>query len=102
MFSVFAILESSGLAWAVKLLPLQRPQDEPLSFHNWDNVNPLLLPTGSAGTGVMFNENGDAPGRYDIFQYQLSNVTNPGYKVIGQWTNHLRLDVSIYLHLLGP
>lgn len=49
----------------------------------------------------MFNENGDAPGRYDIFQYQLSNVSNPGYKVIGQWTNHLRLDVSIDLHLRG-
>uniref|UniRef100_A0A8C2EET2 Glutamate receptor, metabotropic 6b n=1 Tax=Cyprinus carpio TaxID=7962 RepID=A0A8C2EET2_CYPCA len=49
---------------------------------------------GSAGTGVMFNENGDAPGRYDIFQYQLSNTTNPGYKIIGQWTNHLRLNVS--------
>uniref|UniRef100_A0A8C1XCP3 Glutamate receptor, metabotropic 6b n=1 Tax=Cyprinus carpio TaxID=7962 RepID=A0A8C1XCP3_CYPCA len=47
---------------------------------------------GSAGTGVMFNENGDAPGRYDIFQYQLSNTTNPGYKIIGQWTNHLRLN----------
>uniref|UniRef100_A0A8C4ZWD8 Glutamate receptor, metabotropic 6b n=1 Tax=Gadus morhua TaxID=8049 RepID=A0A8C4ZWD8_GADMO len=47
---------------------------------------------GSAGTGVMFNENGDAPGRYDIFQYQISNVTNPGYRVIGQWTNHLRLN----------
>lgn len=43
----------------------------------------------------MFNENGDAPGRYDIFQYQLSNVSNPGYKVIGQWTNHLRLNVNI-------
>lgn len=50
---------------------------------------------GSAGTGVMFNENGDAPGRYDIFQYQLSNTTSPGYKLIGQWTNHLRLNVSI-------
>ncbi|XP_015196758.1 glutamate receptor, metabotropic 6a isoform X1 [Lepisosteus oculatus] len=49
---------------------------------------------GSAGTGVMFNENGDAPGRYDIFQYQLSNTTLPGYKVIGQWTNHLRLSVE--------
>uniref|UniRef100_A0A671TD61 Metabotropic glutamate receptor 6-like n=1 Tax=Sinocyclocheilus anshuiensis TaxID=1608454 RepID=A0A671TD61_9TELE len=49
---------------------------------------------GSAGTGVMFNENGDAPGRYDIFQYQLSNTTNPGYKVIGQWTNHLRLNAE--------
>lgn len=55
----------------------------------------LLPQTGSAGTGVMFNENGDAPGRYDIFQYQLSNVSNPGYKVIGQWTNHLRLNVNI-------
>ncbi|XP_034441511.1 glutamate receptor, metabotropic 6b isoform X1 [Hippoglossus hippoglossus] len=49
---------------------------------------------GSAGTGVMFNENGDAPGRYDIFQYQLSNVSNPGYKDIGQWTNQLRLNAE--------
>uniref|UniRef100_A0A8C2GEP8 Glutamate receptor, metabotropic 6b n=1 Tax=Cyprinus carpio TaxID=7962 RepID=A0A8C2GEP8_CYPCA len=49
---------------------------------------------GSAGTGVMFNENGDAPGRYDIFQYQLSNTTNSGYKIIGQWTNHLRLNAE--------
>ncbi|XP_028853811.1 glutamate receptor, metabotropic 6b [Denticeps clupeoides] len=49
---------------------------------------------GSAGTGVMFNENGDAPGRYDIFQYQLSNTTNPGYKLIGQWNNHLRLNME--------
>jgi len=58
-----------------------------------------LHPTGSAGTGVMFNENGDAPGRYDIFQYQLSNVSNPGYKVIGQWTNHLHLNVNAVLLL---
>ncbi|KAA0707677.1 Metabotropic glutamate receptor 7 [Triplophysa tibetana] len=49
---------------------------------------------GSAGTGVMFNENGDAPGRYDIFQYQLSNNTNSGYKIIGQWTNYLRLNAE--------
>uniref|UniRef100_A0AAR2L570 G-protein coupled receptors family 3 profile domain-containing protein n=1 Tax=Pygocentrus nattereri TaxID=42514 RepID=A0AAR2L570_PYGNA len=49
---------------------------------------------GSAGTGVMFNEDGDAPGRYDIFQYQLSNTTSPGYKIIGQWTNHLRLSAE--------
>ncbi|XP_017286072.1 metabotropic glutamate receptor 7 [Kryptolebias marmoratus] len=49
---------------------------------------------GSAGTAVMFNENGDAPGRYDIFQYQMSNISNPGYRVIGQWTNHLRLNVE--------
>lgn len=43
----------------------------------------------------MFNENGDAPGRYDIFQYQMSNVSNPGYRNIGQWTNHLRLNVNL-------
>ncbi|XP_061113204.1 glutamate receptor, metabotropic 6a [Conger conger] len=49
---------------------------------------------GSAGTGVLFNENGDAPGRYDIFQYQMSNTTSPGYRVIGQWTNHLRLNME--------
>ncbi|XP_041955224.1 glutamate receptor, metabotropic 6a [Alosa sapidissima] len=49
---------------------------------------------GSAGTGVLFNENGDAPGRYDIFQYQMTNITSPGYKAIGQWTNHLRLNLE--------
>uniref|UniRef100_A0A8C9R250 Glutamate receptor, metabotropic 6a n=1 Tax=Scleropages formosus TaxID=113540 RepID=A0A8C9R250_SCLFO len=49
---------------------------------------------GSAGTAVLFNENGDAPGRYDIFQYQMSNTTSPGYKVIGQWTNNLRLNME--------
>ncbi|XP_012681535.2 glutamate receptor, metabotropic 6a [Clupea harengus] len=49
---------------------------------------------GSAGTGVLFNENGDAPGRYDIFQYQLSNISSPGYKAIGQWTNQLRLNLE--------
>lgn len=59
-------------------------------------ISTCLHHTGSAGTGVMFNENGDAPGRYDIFQYQLSNVSNPGYQFIGQWTNHLRLNVNLY------
>uniref|UniRef100_S4RER2 Uncharacterized protein n=1 Tax=Petromyzon marinus TaxID=7757 RepID=S4RER2_PETMA len=47
---------------------------------------------GSAGTSVLFNENGDAPGRYDIFQYQLTNTSSPGYKVIGQWIDLLKLD----------
>lgn len=49
---------------------------------------------GSAGTSVMFNENGDAPGRYDIFQFQMTNHTHPGYRVIGQWTNNLRLNLD--------
>ncbi|XP_048883604.1 metabotropic glutamate receptor 8-like isoform X2 [Brienomyrus brachyistius] len=49
---------------------------------------------GSAGTPVMFNENGDAPGRYDIFQYQISNRSTAEYKVIGQWTNQLHLNMD--------
>ncbi|XP_068602083.1 glutamate receptor, metabotropic 6a [Brachionichthys hirsutus] len=49
---------------------------------------------GSAGTSVLFNENGDAPGRYDIFQFQMTNHSHPGYRVIGQWTNNLRLNVE--------
>ncbi|KAM7411141.1 hypothetical protein PAMA_021225 [Pampus argenteus] len=49
---------------------------------------------GSAGTSVLFNENGDAPGRYDIFQFQMTNHSHPGYHVIGQWTNNLRLNLE--------
>uniref|UniRef100_A0A8C9FGT0 G-protein coupled receptors family 3 profile domain-containing protein n=1 Tax=Pavo cristatus TaxID=9049 RepID=A0A8C9FGT0_PAVCR len=49
--------------------------------------------SGIAGTPVTFNENGDAPGRYDIYQYQIRNST-PEYKVIGQWTDHLHLKVE--------
>lgn len=42
---------------------------------------------------MTFNENGDAPGRYDIYQYQLRNGSAK-YKVIGSWTDHLYLRVS--------
>ncbi|CAI9541709.1 unnamed protein product [Staurois parvus] len=49
--------------------------------------------TGIAGTPVTFNENGDAPGRYEIYQYQIHNGT-PEYRVIGQWADHLHLKVS--------
>ncbi|XP_053199919.1 glutamate receptor, metabotropic 8a [Scomber japonicus] len=49
---------------------------------------------GSAGTPVMFNENGDAPGRYDIFQYQTTNRSIAEYRVIGSWTNKLHLKVE--------
>ncbi|XP_049997605.1 metabotropic glutamate receptor 8 isoform X3 [Alexandromys fortis] len=48
---------------------------------------------GSAGTPVTFNENGDAPGRYDIFQYQINNKSTE-YKIIGHWTNQLHLKVE--------
>uniref|UniRef100_A0A8C2GNR7 Glutamate receptor, metabotropic 8a n=1 Tax=Cyprinus carpio TaxID=7962 RepID=A0A8C2GNR7_CYPCA len=49
---------------------------------------------GSAGTPVVFNQKGDAPGRYDIFQYQITNKSTAEYKVIGQWTNKLHLNVD--------
>jgi len=52
-----------------------------------------MAPPGIAGNPVTFNENGDAPGRYDIYQYQLRNGSAE-YKVIGSWTDHLHLRVS--------
>ncbi|XP_010772553.1 metabotropic glutamate receptor 8-like [Notothenia coriiceps] len=54
----------------------------------------FVFSTGSAGTPVMFNENGDAPGRYDIFQYQINNRSTAEYKVIGHWTNQLHLTME--------
>ncbi|KAM9584631.1 metabotropic glutamate receptor 6-like [Morphnus guianensis] len=45
---------------------------------------------GSAGTPVTFNENGDAPGRYDIFQFQGGNGSGT-YRAVGQWVQGLRL-----------
>ncbi|XP_034152052.1 metabotropic glutamate receptor 4 isoform X2 [Esox lucius] len=47
--------------------------------------------TGIAGTPVIFNENGDAPGRYAIYQYQMKNNTNE-YKIIGHWADLLHLN----------
>lgn len=38
--------------------------------------------------------NGDAPGRYEIYQYQITNNTRE-YKIIGHWTDQLHLDVWI-------
>uniref|UniRef100_A0A8C1YEC0 Glutamate metabotropic receptor 7 n=1 Tax=Cyprinus carpio TaxID=7962 RepID=A0A8C1YEC0_CYPCA len=49
---------------------------------------------GSAGTSVTFNRNGDAPGRYDLFQYQMNINNTPGYKVIGQWIETLQLRIN--------
>ncbi|XP_069004978.1 metabotropic glutamate receptor 4-like [Embiotoca jacksoni] len=48
---------------------------------------------GIAGNPVLFNENGDAPGRYEIYQYQIRNRTAE-YKIIGNWTDQLDLNVS--------
>lgn len=53
----------------------------------------LLLCTGSAGTSVVFNKNGDAPGRYDLFQFQVTNSSTAEYKVVGQWVENLQLRV---------
>lgn len=54
----------------------------------------VVLCLGIAGNPVLFNENGDAPGRYEIYQYQIRNRTAE-YKVIGDWTDQLHLNVSI-------
>uniref|UniRef100_A0A8C6UF32 Glutamate metabotropic receptor 7 n=1 Tax=Neogobius melanostomus TaxID=47308 RepID=A0A8C6UF32_9GOBI len=49
---------------------------------------------GSANTSVVFNKNGDAPGRYDLFQFQMTNSSMPEYKVVGQWVETLQLRVE--------
>ncbi|XP_035237698.1 metabotropic glutamate receptor 4-like isoform X2 [Anguilla anguilla] len=49
--------------------------------------------TGIAGNPVLFNVNGDAPGRYEIFQYQIKNNTAE-YKAIGNWTDQLHLNIK--------
>lgn len=51
------------------------------------------LCAGSAGTSVVFNKNGDAPGRYDLFQFQTTNSSTAEYKVVGQWVENLQLKV---------
>ena len=48
---------------------------------------------------MLFNENGDAPGRYEIYQYQLKNRTAE-YKVIGHWADQLHLNVSTGLFII--
>ncbi|CAK6957559.1 metabotropic glutamate receptor 4-like isoform X1 [Scomber scombrus] len=68
---------------------------------NMETINGTLLLkyirhvnfTGIAGTPVVFNVNGDAPGRYEIYQYQISNSTTE-YKIIGHWTDQLHLDIN--------
>uniref|UniRef100_A0A6Q2XU39 G-protein coupled receptors family 3 profile domain-containing protein n=1 Tax=Esox lucius TaxID=8010 RepID=A0A6Q2XU39_ESOLU len=47
---------------------------------------------GIGGNPVLFNQNGDAPGRYEIYQYQIRNRTAK-YKIIGNWTQQLHLDI---------
>lgn len=58
------------------------------------NLISLLPSSGIGGNPVQFNENGDAPGRYEIYQYQIKNKTAE-YKIIGHWTDQLYLNVSI-------
>ncbi|KAL1021570.1 hypothetical protein UPYG_G00014970 [Umbra pygmaea] len=49
---------------------------------------------GSASTSVLFNKNGDAPGRYDLFQFQMTNSSVPEYHPIGQWVETLQLRLE--------
>ncbi|XP_053908243.1 metabotropic glutamate receptor 6-like, partial [Cuculus canorus] len=56
----------------------------------------VLVCTGAQaarGTPVSFNENGDAPGRYDIFQFQGGNGSG-AYRNVGQWVQGLRLQAD--------
>lgn len=70
----------------VGLCPRMDPVDGTQLLKYIRNVNF----SGIAGNPVTFNENGDAPGRYDIYQYQRRNGSAE-YKVIGSWTDHLHL-----------
>lgn len=76
---------------------LERNKPSGLSYQKFINIVFWTF-IGSAGTPVTFNENGDAPGRYDIFQYQISNKSTE-YKVIGHWTNQLHLKASININV---
>ncbi|XP_064162608.1 metabotropic glutamate receptor 4-like isoform X2 [Anguilla rostrata] len=49
--------------------------------------------SGIAGHPVLFNENGDAPGRYVIYQYQIRNGSTE-YRIIGHWADRLSLNVQ--------
>ncbi|KAM6185949.1 metabotropic glutamate receptor 4 isoform 1-T1 [Rhynchocyon petersi] len=73
----------------VGLCPRMDPVDGTQLLRYIRNVNF----SGIAGNPVTFNENGDAPGRYDIYQYQLRNGSAE-YKVIGSWTDHLHLRIE--------
>ncbi|ERE68040.1 metabotropic glutamate receptor [Cricetulus griseus] len=72
------------------------PAMEPTDGRTLLNYIRAVRFNGSAGTPVMFNENGDAPGRYDIFQYQATNgsASSGGYQAVGQWAEALRLDME--------
>ncbi|KAM3618436.1 uncharacterized protein V6R79_020308 [Siganus canaliculatus] len=98
----FVIDAVYAVAYALHTMHLDLCPGSPGVCSNMDPVEGRLLLdyiravhfNGSAGTSVLFNENGDAPGRYDIFQFQMTNHSHPGYRVIGQWTNNLRLNVE--------
>lgn len=71
-----------------------------LDVHDADCIAMFFYP-GIAGNPVLFNENGDAPGRYEIYQYQIRNGTAE-YKVIGHWTDQLHLNVRLFLLFYAP
>ncbi|EGW03045.1 Metabotropic glutamate receptor 6 [Cricetulus griseus] len=79
------------------------PAMEPTDGRTLLNYIRAVRFNGSAGTPVMFNENGDAPGRYDIFQYQATNgsASSGGGQAVGQWAEALRLDVVGVIAWLG-
>lgn len=90
--SSYCIVQHWSSAFSLKLPFLKKKlKKKHLSFFFFF----FLSSSGIAGTPVVFNVNGDAPGRYEIYQYQITNNTTE-YKIIGHWTDQLHLDVWIF------
>lgn len=88
--------KKNASAYLLYLEPLEKESDAITDEYNrsvQSLSSSLSLPAGIAGNPVLFNENGDAPGRYEIYQYQIKNNTAE-YKIIGHWTDQLHLNVS--------
>ncbi|XP_067129617.1 metabotropic glutamate receptor 3-like isoform X2 [Centruroides vittatus] len=47
------------------------------------------------GIIVRFNQDGDAPGNYHIYQYQKTGQDKYDYKVVGEWTESLQINMTL-------
>ncbi|XP_056297661.1 metabotropic glutamate receptor 5b [Pseudoliparis swirei] len=49
--------------------------------------------TGVSGEGILFDANGDSPGRYEIMNFKKMGKDYYDYVVVGSWDNHgLKID----------
>ncbi|XP_078679235.1 metabotropic glutamate receptor 6-like isoform X3 [Branchiostoma floridae x Branchiostoma belcheri] len=79
--------EICGPAYATKICSQLRDIDGELLLSYIRNVSFH----GASGDLIYFDDNGDAPGRYDIVQYQKLNGSYD-YVTIGDWNGTLRLS----------